>query len=452
VKRLAFAALASLALVGSAPAGKSAATQPAIKLPAVERFELDNGLQVAFMHVDTAPVVSVQVWYHVGSKDEPANRRGSAHMFEHIMFKGSEHVKPEEHARLINEIGGYVNAHTTEDATVFHQTLPADYMDFALELEGERMRHLLFRDDMIATEKEVVKEEIRRDHDNPVAMGFLRFLEIAYTKHPYAWTAGGDIKDLDATTPDDLKKFYDTYYQPGNALVVIVGNVSLDDVKKSVQAHFGEIAKAAAPPRPAAAKVEPAQTAKRREVSDPSQLGLVLVGWHIPEAKHADIYALQVLSLILGEGESSRLRQRIKQVDKKTKHAHGVEAGSQALVREDPGLFAAVGVFLTAGAEDQVEAALFDEVAKITTKGATAAELRKSKNQIQAGFVFGLESADGLANQIGQSWILTGDPTQWLRDLEQFEKVSLEDLQRVAKTYLTADKSTVVVIPPASKE
>jgi zinc protease len=445
-------AVASLLMVGSAPAQKAAKTSQAIKLPSIERFDLENGLQVAFMHVDTAPVVSVQVWYHVGSKDEPRNRRGSAHMFEHIMFKGSDHVKPEDHARLVNELGGYVNAHTTEDATFYHQTLPAEYMDFALELEAERMRHLLFRKEMIDTEREVVKEEIRQDENNPVTVGFLRFLELAYTKHPYAWTAGGTIADLDATTPDDLKSFYDTYYQPNNALVVVVGNVKLDDVKKSVQDHFGAIAKAGDVPRPAAKAPEPEQKEERRETVGESQIGLRILGWHIPEAKHADTYALQLLSLILGDGESSRLRQRIKNVDKKTKKALGLDAGAQAIVREDPGLFAAVGVYLDAESGDAIEKALFEEVAKLVAKGPTADELRKAKNQVQSSFVFGLENADGIANQIGQSWILTGDPTQWLRDLEQFEKVTSADLKRVAGAYLTPEKATVLVIPPPKRK
>lgn len=460
--------LAVLALlggsVGAQPAGKPAApkapaaaakkpaAKPTLKLPALEKFTLDNGLEVAFMRVDTAPVVSVQVWYHVGAKDEARNRRGSAHMFEHMMFKGTENVAPEEHARHVNRLGGYVNATTTEDATFYFETLPADYLDFAIELEAERMRKLLFREEMIKVEREVVKEEIRQQENNPIAMGFLRFLEIAYQKHPYAWTAGGTIADLDATTAEELKKFYDTYYQPNNALVVVVGDVELAAVKASVEKHFGTIAKAAEPPRPADAAPEPAQTEARREVVEPGQIGLVITGYKIPEAKHADVYALQVLSLVLGAGDSSRLRQRIKKLvgKGKDKRPLGVEAGAQVLIREHPGLFAVVGVYLDDKNGAEVEKALFEEVEKVAAKGPTADELRKAKNQIQSGFVFGLEKAAGIANQAGLSWILTGDPGQFLRDLEEFEKVTLDDVKRVAKTYLTREKSTVVVIPPAS--
>src|SRR5215510_6123347 len=172
----------------SAPAPKSALT-----LPSVESFALDNGLQVAFMHRDGAPVVSVQVWYHAGSKDEPRDRRGSAHMFEHIMFRGTEHVPPQGHAKELNRLGGYVNAATTEDFTRFVNLLPADYLDFVVQLEAERMRHLLFREDMIKTEREIVKEEIRQQENNPLIKAVNRFLAAAYTVHPYAWTAGGNL-------------------------------------------------------------------------------------------------------------------------------------------------------------------------------------------------------------------------------------------------------------------
>src|SRR4051812_29295858 len=190
--------LGSLSIVSAQPA------KPAhgfiAHMPQIQTAQLGNGLRIAFLQLDSAPVVAVQVWYHAGSKDEPRDRRGSAHMFEHMMFKGTEHVRPEAHAQDINRLGGYVNAATTEDATYYYETLPADYMDFAIELEAERMHNLLFREDMIKTEREVVKEEIRDTENNPIASGFLRFLEMAYTKHPYAWTAGGTIADLDNTS------------------------------------------------------------------------------------------------------------------------------------------------------------------------------------------------------------------------------------------------------------
>ena len=442
----------SILLVGLFGIAVSAAPdKPAIvHLPTVETFTLANGLQVAVLEVDTAPVVAVQVWYHAGSKDEPRDRRGSAHMFEHMMFKGTEHVRPEAHAQMLNGVGGYVNAQTDEDATHYIDTVPASYLDFTLQLEAERMRHLLFRPEMIATEKEVVKEEIRQRENSPIAKGFLKFLDVAYTKHPYAWTAGGTIKDLDATTPDDLKKFYDAYYEPNNAMLVVVGKTNAAAVKKSAEKWFGPIAKGAEPPRPAKAAQEPPQTEKRRQTVEPGQVGITIVGWHVPAAKDKDVYALQVASIILGAGDSSRLKVRLKSVDPKLKRPLALDGGMEALIHEDPGMVIALGAYLQIGEAGPVESALFDEVEKLAAKGPAPEELRKAKNQVQSGFVFSLEHAQGLAEAIGRSWINTGDPSSFLHDVDNIEKVTAADVQRVVKQYLAQDHATVVVIPPPS--
>ena len=439
----------------AAPAARPAAkvTRPTAvaKLPAIEVFALANGLTVAVLPTDAAPVVAVQVWYQAGSKDEPRDRRGSAHMFEHMLFKGTKHVRPESHAQFLNGLGGYVNAATDEDATHYVNNLPAAYLDFAIQLEAERMRNLLFRQDVFAAEREVVKEEIRQQENSPIAKGFLRFLEIAFTKHPYAWTAGGNIKDLDATTLDDLKRFYDAYYQPNNALLVVTGKVTADQVKQSAEKWFGAIPEAAIPPRPAARAPEPPQTAQRREIVEPSQIGLTLVGFHIPPANDPDTYPLQVASILLGAGESSRLKVRLKSIDPKTKRPLALDGGMEAIVREHPGLTVALGAYLDPGQGALIEAAIFEEIAKLQAQGPAADELRKAKNQVQSGFVFSLENAVGLAEAIGRSWIHTGDPRSFMTDVDHIEKVTAADVQRVLKTYLSPDLATIVVIPPKGR-
>ena len=439
---------APVAAKAAAVPAKAPASKAIAKLPTIEMFELPNGLKVAVLETSAAPVAAVQVWYRAGSKDEPRNRRGSAHMFEHMMFKGTKHMRSEAHVQFLNGIGGAVNAQTDEDATHYINTLPADYVDFAIKLEAERMRNLMFRPDMIATEKEVVKEEVRQTENSPLQKGFFRFLEVAYTKHPYAWTAGGNIKDLDATTPDDLKKFYEAYYQPNNALLVVVGKVNAAGVKASAEKWFGQIAKAPEPPRPSAQAQEPEQKAKRREVVESGQIGLALVGFHIPPAKHKDIYGLQVASIILGAGESSRLKVRLKGIDPKTKKPIALDGGMESVVREDPGMVIALGAFLDPAQGDVLEAAIFDEVNKLATKGPTAAELRKAKNQVQSGFVFSLENAQGLAQAIGRSWILTGDGSAFMRDIDEIEKITAAEVQRVVKKYMVPENATVVIIPP----
>src|SRR3954468_32087 len=225
-----------LIIVAAVAAAIPAAAAPDLpkiisKLSALETFELANGLKVAVLGNDTAPVVSVQVWYHAGSKDEARNHRGSAHMFEHMMFRGTAHVRADGHARSIGALGGQGTASTDEDATHYIDTLPAGYVDYAIQLEADRMRNLLFTKPAIDADRELVKNEIRGQASSPFAVGLARSLAVAFQKHPYAWTAVGDAKDLDALTADDLKKFYDAYYQPNNALLVVVGKVTAAEIK-----------------------------------------------------------------------------------------------------------------------------------------------------------------------------------------------------------------------------
>jgi zinc protease len=421
------------------------------KISAPETFALPNGLQVAVLRTDAAPVVSVQIWYHAGSKDEPRDRRGSAHMFEHMLFKGTTHVRPDVHGLSISALGGFVNALTDEDSTHFTNTLPAEQLDYAVQLEAERMRNLMLRAPVIDAARETVRDEIRQQDTSPFARGLLRCLAVGYLKHPYAWTASGVARDLDAISADDLKKFYDAYYQPGNALLVITGKVTTADARAAAEKWFGPIAKAQDPPRPAASAQEPPQTARRREVVEPDHLGLTLVGWHVPAAKDKDIHALQIASVVLGTGESSRLKVRLKTPDPKTRRPLALESGMEAIIREDPGMAVALGAYVDPAQGDAVEAAIFDEIGKLAARGPTADELRRARNQIQTGLVFSIESAQGLGEAIGRSWILTGNPGGFLRDYEAYDKVSAADVQRVVKQYLATDRATVVVIPPKAR-
>jgi len=440
------------ALAASMPAAAAPDLQKTVgKLPGVETFALSNGLQVAVLRTNAAPVVSVQVWYRAGSKDEPRDRRGMAHMFEHMMFKGTARVRPDAHSKSINGLGGYTNAATDEDATHYINTLPAGYLDYAIHLEAERMRNLLFAKPMIDDARETIKDEVHQQEGSPFAQGLLRCLAVEFLKHPYAWTAAGTVRDLDAMTAEDLKRFYDAYYQPNNAMLVVAGKVAVADVKASAEKWFGAIAKAGEPPRPASSAQEPPQTTRRRAVLEPGQVGLTLVAWHLPPARDKDTAALQLAAFVLGAGDASRLKARLKTPDAKTKRALAAEAGMESIVREHPGVAIALGAYLEPGQGEAVEAAIFDEVAKLAARGPTADELRRVKNQAQAGFVFSLENAQGLGEAIGRSWILTGDPGGFVREVDDVEKVSAADVQRVVKQYFSPDNATVVVIPAKAR-
>ncbi len=446
-RRALLVAVVACALLAPNAAAKTVAAKKkgsGLKLPEVKTWTLENGLQVAYLGRHKAPVVAVHVWYHVGSKEEQEDRLGSAHMFEHMLFKGTTHVRPEEHARHVNRVGGSMNAFTHQDTTAYHQQLPSEYLNFTCQLEAERMRNLLLRDEMIETEREVVKEELRVGIENsPVGQGFRTFFATAFQKHPYRWLPIGTKKTLDNTDAEYLQGFYDNYYVPNNALLVVVGDVSEDEVRKCADEHFGKIAKGKTPPRPADSLAEPKQTEKRRKVVDAKQIGIIIGGYHVPPAKHDDMFALEVLAKVLSDGESSRLHKRLVRKDKVA-----VAAAGQLFALEHPGLFVTFGVYMTPDQGAKVEAALADEIAKVRNWGIKKRELKKAKNQLLSDYVFGLEGVGGLAQQIGFSWINTGDPAWFVGSMDKYEAVALADVRRVAKEYLNDSNLTVVVIPP----
>jgi zinc protease len=430
----------AVSAAGAAPA------QSALPLPDLQAWTMPNGLAVYYLGVHDSPVVAVHVYYHAGSKDEPRDRRGTAHMFEHIMFKGSTHVPADAHARMLESLGGIVNAHTQWDVTGFENTVPRQYLDFVVELEADRMRGLMFRPDMIDDQRRLVQDEKRYADEDPLSYGLEQCLSLAFIKHPYGWTPGGYVDDLEQLEPEEVQKFYDTYYQPNNAALVIVGDVGVDQVKASAEKWFGPIPKGAEPPRTTDA--EPPQTELRRAISDKAEkVGLVVGAFHIPAYKDADQAALMVTASLLADGQSSRLYQRIVKKDK-----IGLAAGGQVLALEEPGVLIVFAAHRDADQSAKVEKALLDEVARLSSAPPGAKELEKAKNQVAARVVFSLETVDGIARQIGQSWGMTGDGKTWLGQLDRVNAVTAADVQRVAKKYLVTSNLTLLIAPVAGAE
>src|SRR3954447_784610 len=385
-------ALPLVLALGAMPSVAAAAnTKVAAKfvVPKVEvvSWQLPNGLKVLFLPNHKAPIATVQVFYHVGSKDEHVGIRGVAHMFEHMMFKGSEHVAPEEHARLLKEVGGQVNAFTTEDLTAYHDTVPPSYVGFALQLEAERMRQLKLFPATVDSERRVVEEEKRLRIDNdPIGKAIEKFRALAYVKHPYNWTPIGTIEDLEKVTPADCQRFYDAYYQPNNATLVVIGDVDEVAVRKLIDQHFGAIPHGPAPPRTPVE--EPPQTAMRSETLHIEvQVPVVVGGYHIPRASDPDIPALEVLAAVRSGGESSRLHQRL------VRREHlAIAAGGVTETLEQPGLFIVYAAYLPDRDASRVQAVLSEELGRVRDKPIAPEELDKAKNQLAAGFVFGLQT------------------------------------------------------------
>jgi len=440
---------ASSAATSSAKPAKAgsatAASLPAPRLD-VKNWSLDNGLNVLFLADHKAPIATVQIFYHVGSKDEHIGIRGVAHMFEHLMFKGSTHVPPEEHARLLKEVGGVVNAFTTEDLTAYHDTVPPSYLGFALELEAERMRLLKLFPTTIDSERHVVEEEKRLRVDNdPVGKAIERFRALAFTKHPYSWTAIGTIEDLEKVTPADCQRFYDTYYQPNNATLIVVGDLDEQVVRAQVQQKFGAIPRG--PNQPRAYTPEPPQTAPRTTTMEMEvQVPVIVGGYHIPRASDPDVPPLEVLATILSGGESSRLTQRL------VHHEHlAIAAGGVTETMEDSGLFIVYAAYLPNKDGAKVQAALAEEIARARNAPVAPDELDKAKNELAAGFVFGLETVDGVATRLGQAQYVEGDWHRFTEGATRYLAVTAADVQRVAQKYLIDTNFTrVTLVPPGA--
>jgi zinc protease len=436
-----------LSVLSSAASAATKATKPAADpiAASVKQWTLPNKLQVIYVPDHKAPVVAVQVFYHAGGKDEPADKRGMAHMFEHMMFKGSKHVRPEEHARFIDAVGGNENAGTNDDMTLYHNTIPPSALDFTLKLEAERMRNLLLIQKTIDSERQVVIEELRvRLENNPIAKAADKLRHLVYKVHPYAQEAIGKKEMLDTVTPADCQKFYDAYYQPNNALLIVAGDIDEKTVRTLVDKHFGAIPAGAEPPRPAAKLQEPAQTTGREAVmAMPVQLPVIIGGYHIEAGASQDMYALQVLSLILSGGESSRMNQRLVR-----KEHLALFAGGGPNQLEDPGMFTIFALFLPGSDAKKIRAVLEEEIARVVTQPVDEKELTKAKNQLATSTAQERERVTDLATRIGSDWIVAHDPLRVFTADKKYDAVTAADVQRVAKKYLVPNNLSIVTLQP----
>lgn len=409
--------------------------------PSIETWTLANGLEVLFLEDHSAPVVSVQVWYRSGSRNERPGIRGIAHLFEHMMFKGSENHGPEEHARLIDEAGGRENAFTAEDMTAYFDTLPAEGLELALDLEAERMWKLRLAQESLDSEREVVKEEYRlRLENNPIMVTFDKFRSIAYTEHPYSWTALGYMDDLDQITVDDCQAFYEAHYSPGNAVLIVVGETKAGELRALVDRYFGPIP--ARPLPPPVTAVEPEQTEFRHEVvRTVTQVPIIIGGYKIPAADSKDIPVLEVIQNIVSSGQSSRLHQRLVR-----EQQLAVGAGSYAMAMRDPGLMLIWAAFLPGKDPVAVEEALIAEFEALGEEPVAEEEVAKARTQLTAAYTFGLLSVEGRANKIGMAEVVLGDYKRFLEGPARYDRVTALDVQRVAKAYFKRTHLTIAVL------
>ena len=405
---------------------------------------LSNGLRVIFSEDHSTPVVHLAVWYHVGSKNERPGRTGFAHLFEHMMFKGSKNVEPESHTSIIASVGGRSNAYTTEDETVFWQTLPAQYLPLAVWLEADRMATLRLDDEAFRREREVVKEERRMRVEN---QPYGRLSEIiydhAFTTHPYKHPTIGSMKDLEAASIADVRDFHNTYYVPENATVVIVGDFDNAQAVQIVNQYFGRVPKATrAVPRDI--PKEPPQTKERRAVVEESwPLPAVVVAYHVTYDGHPDSYPLHIASKIMSDGASARIP-----LDLMYKRRIALTAFGSGNITEDPNLFYAVAIVQPGQTTTTAEQALIGEFEKMIKEPVTAVELQRAKNQWARDYIVGRESNQDKATHLAHAAVIHNDLNTADNEYDILMNVSAADVQRVARTYFTPNNRVVIQVLP----
>jgi len=412
----------------------------------IRQHQLGNGLKVILHEDRSVPVVNVQVWYHVGSKDERQGRSGFAHLFEHIMFKGSANVAPEEHINFLNSIGGRFNATTDFDRTLYFQTFPSQYLERVLWMEADRMASLDVSEENFHSERDVVKEERRMRIENPP---FGRLFEVVldktFTTHPYRILPIGSMADLDAATIEDVREFHRTYYVPNNATLVVSGDFQADETLGWIEKYFAPIPQG--PPIPRNVPREPAQTAERRTVEYDANTPLpaVIFTYHMPEAGNPDLYALQVAANVLSNGQSSRLYRKLV-YDQQI----ALQAGGETIVLEDPGVFFFFAILQAGKTVEEAEKSLAEEAQRLIDEPVPQEELEKARNQLIATQVFERQTVQEKGVAIGYASVILKDVSRVDKDLAELQKVTAADVQRVAKTYFRPEDRTVVHMLPAA--
>ncbi|CEK12430.1 predicted Zn-dependent peptidase [Chthonomonas calidirosea] len=424
---------------------------PTLQLPPLhfKTSHLANGLKVITLEDHHAPVVTLEIWYHVGSKEEPPGKHGFAHLFEHLMFKGTSHLKPGDWDRYINGVGGDDNADTYFDRTRYYETVPSNALDMVLWMEADRMANLRVDQANMVSERAVVEEEHRMDVENaPYGRQEELLLSMLYPpNHPYGHTTIGSKTDLDHATLRDVQAFHTEYYRPDNATLVLVGDFQTQQALQAIRKFFGTIPNPPSPPRryPVPRVVQKAP--KEQTVTDPlAPLPLVTLAFRIPKADDPATPVLEVISNLLSNGDSSRLyRVLVRQ----TQLANSVSAYPNSL---QIGGWFECDVSLNAGVSPQkVIRLLQQEFATLRSQLVSPVELAKAKRQALVARIFSLLSTEEKADALGEADLYYGNPAEVNQEIASIQRVSAEDIRRVARRYFAPHLFNILImLPPAA--
>lgn len=410
--------------------------------PVVERT-LTNGLEVRLLREASVPTVTYYTFYRVGSRNERPGITGISHLFEHMMFNGSAKYGPKEFDRQLESRGGTSNAYTSNDVTAYYEDFDRDALPLVIDLESDRMRALRINDESLASEREVVKEERRYRVDNDIGGLMDEQLDaLAYFAHPYHWPVIGWMGDLDAISRQDCEQYFRTYYAPNNAVIVVVGDIDIDETMRLIEQSYGDIP--AGPPIPSVAAYEPEQRGERRgEVRYPAQAPAIAMGYKAVAANHPDAAVLDVIQTVLSIGEGARLERSL------VRHQEVVTSIVAYFEwRIDPGLFKA-SMELPPGGDPAKAIASFDaEIKRLQDEPLSAAELARAKNILRGQTLRTLTTHNGRAHAFGEHEILFGSWRDVFQTLERYQAVTAEQVQNAARAYLRPERRTIVELVP----
>ena len=419
---------------------------------AYETFTLPNGLRVIYSEDHSTPIVSVSVWYNVGSRNEQPGRSGFAHLFEHMMFQGSAHVKKGEHGELILRAGGTRNGTTNDDRTAYFETVPSNRLNLALWLEADRMRSLAITEENFRNQREVVKEERRLRVDNqpyvPAFIDGIAWLFDSTACFPYSHSVIGSMDDLNAAQLADVQAFFDAYYAPNNATLVVVGDFQPVELRRLVNQYFADIPRDLDPPAVECVfRMSPGR--QRREVTDAhANLPAAIRLFRIPAHGDPDTPALDLLSVILGQGESSRLNVSVVRGDKAAVGTQVVASPSGP--RRGPSVLVLLGIANQGVDVLKLDSLIAGQVDTIRAAGVTAEELTKAQSTFRAQFIDNVETTLEKAEALQHYAMFHASLSEINTDLERYLAVTSDDIRRVAAKYLDPANAAIVIVRPAS--
>lgn len=412
----------------------------------VEKYTLKNGLTVILAEDHTVPMISYHTWYRVGSRDESPGVTGAAHMLEHMMFKGAKKYSGKEFDQVLHENGIVNNAFTSYDYTGFYENLPSAKLELIMDMEVDRMRYLAINADDLKSELQVVGEERRWRVDNNPG-GLLREMVMGalFKVHPYTWPVIGYMKDIEAYSPEKLRKFYDTYYVPNNAVLVLAGDFEPKKTKAMIEKYYGQLEAKPLPER----KFPPEPDAKspeRKTLQWDVQTKSFMISYKGVAAGSPDSFALDLASGILGGGRSSRLHKKLVY-----EQQIATAVAAYNMTNADPGAFMVMATMKPGLSIQTAGQTILGEIEDLKTNLVSEQELQKAKNQTMMDYMEGLTTIDGKAQSLAINEILYGDYTRLFTDLERYNQVRPKDIQRAVKQYLQPQKRVVGILEPKTK-